>query len=212
MTEKDKRQSNDKNTTLRSMDNVYILGVHIVYMLHGSAGWGRTKLQKSLHLIEYCCQIELNSQAIRKTAGPYDLQMMNTLDLKFKQYNHVVKKTIREKSGRLRYNYIPTLKISEVENLFEQYPTNKQSEINMLLSKLKLMDLGRAEIVSTLYAVWNNRIIRSQEITDDLIIEDFYNWSIHKSDFDKYFVLRGLNYMKKEGIVPSGWGRYIDKV
>lgn len=82
----------------------------------------------------------------------------------------------------------------------------------MLLSKLKLMDLGQAEIVSTVYAVWNNRIIRSQEITDDLIIADFYNWSIHKSDFDKYFVLRGLNYMKKEGIVPSGWGRYIDKV
>jgi type I restriction enzyme S subunit len=73
------------------------------------------------------------------------------------------------------------------------------------------MDLARAEIVSTLYAVWNNRIIKEQPINDDLLLEDFYDWSEHKSDFNRNLVLRGLNYMREAGIIPIGWGKYIDK-
>lgn len=73
------------------------------------------------------------------------------------------------------------------------------------------MDLGRAEIISTLYAVWNNRIIKNEPIIDTLLLEDFYAWSKHKLNFNRELVLNGLKYMRKEGIVPTGWGKYIDK-
>ena len=73
------------------------------------------------------------------------------------------------------------------------------------------MDLARAEIVSTLYAVWNNRIIKREPISDDLLLEDFYAWSKHKLDFSPDQVLCELNYMRKEEIIPIGWGKYIDK-
>ena len=72
------------------------------------------------------------------------------------------------------------------------------------------MDLARVEIVSTLYAVWNNRIIKGELITDELLLNDFYAWSAHKSDFSRDLVLRGLDYMRNVGLVPTGWGKYIN--
>ena len=80
-----------------------------------------------------------------------------------------------------------------------------------VIDKLNTMDLAGAEILSTLYAVWNNRIIKKEQVTDNLLIADFYAWSEHKADFEEARVRKALNYMRKENIVPTGWGKYIDK-
>lgn len=189
----------------------HIVSGHIVNKLHGSKGWGRTKLQKSMHLVGYCCQLDFGNEYIRNTAGPDDQKLMNHIDSKFKTYRHVRIDELRDKEGKRHYNYTPTPKIEEVEQAFENYPEETQKAINLLLDKIWGMDLTRAEIVSTLYAVWNNRIIKEQPINDDLLLKDFYDWSAHKSDFSPDLVLRGLNYMRDNRIVPVGWGRYIDK-
>jgi hypothetical protein len=68
-----------------------------------------------------------------------------------------------------------------------------------------------AIIQTTLYAVWNNRIIKQEQITDDLLIADFYAWSKHKADFEEARVRKALNYMRDNNIIPVGWGKYIDK-
>jgi type I restriction enzyme S subunit len=189
----------------------HIVGGHIVNKLYGSKGWGRTKLQKSMHLVGYCCQLDFGSEYIRNVAGPDDQLLMNHIDSKFRQYRHVRIEVKNDGRGGKHYNYIPTSKITEIEQAFSRYPTEIQEAINNLLNKIKKMDLARAEIVSTLYAVWNNRIIKRQPINDDVLLRDFYDWSAHKSDFKQDLVLRGLNYMRQEDITPTGWGKYIDK-
>ncbi|MDR1338972.1 MAG: restriction endonuclease subunit S [Prevotellaceae bacterium] len=189
----------------------HIIGGHVVNILYGSKGWGRTKLQKSIHLVGYCCQLDFGNEYIRNTAGPDDQLLMKYIDGKFKQYRHIRIETKRDSRGGKYYDYIPTSIITEIEQIFETYPTETKQTINDLLNKIKKMDLARTEIVSTLYAVWNNRIIKGQSINDDLLLIDFYDWSEHKSDFGRDLVLRGLNYMRQEGIIPVGWGKYIDK-
>ncbi|MDR3328248.1 MAG: restriction endonuclease subunit S [Prevotellaceae bacterium] len=189
----------------------HIVGGHIVKELYGSKGWGRTKLQKSMHLVGYCCQLDFGNEYIRNIAGPDDQALMNYIDSKFKQYRHVRIEVKHDGRGGKHYNYIPTSMIAEIEQAFNSYPIETQDTINNLLNKIKKMDLARAEIVSTLYAVWNNRIIKRQSINDDLLLRDFYNWSEHKSDFSQDLVLRGLNYMRRGNIIPTGWGKYIDK-
>ena len=69
----------------------HIIAGHIVNRSHKSRGWGRTKLQKSLHLIGYCMQLNLGNEYIRNTAGPDDQQLMDYIDQKFRQYRHVNK-------------------------------------------------------------------------------------------------------------------------
>lgn len=201
-----------KSAEIRTIPvSAHIVGGHIVKRLYNSKGWGRTKLQKSLHLVGYCCQLDFGNEYIRNTAGPDDQKLMNHIDSKFKQYRQVDIETTTDNNGRKHYNYIPTSMIDEVEQAFENYPAETQKAANDLLAKIWKMDLARAEIVSTLYAVWNNRIIKKQRINNTLLLEDFYDWSEHKADFSQDLVLRALSYMNKEGIIPLGWGKYIDK-
>ena len=191
--------------------DAHIIAGHIVNRSHQSRGWGRTKLQKSLHLIGYCMQLNLGNEYIRNTAGPDDQQLMNHIDQKFKQYRHVNKVSEKLPDGRTHYSYTPTPLIQEVEMAYERYPEALRLQIDLLIDKLNTMDLAGAEAVSTLYAVWNNRIIKGEQITDDLLVADFYAWSAHKADFEEQRVRNALNYMRKEGIIPTGWGKYIDK-
>lgn len=191
--------------------DAHILAGHIVNRLWQSKGWGRTKLQKSLHLIGYCVQLNLGNEYIRNTAGPDDQLLMNYIDQKFKQYRHV--KIVKERwpNGTVHYSYIPTPLVQELEMAYERYPQDICEHIDRLLDKLSTMNLAGAEILSTLYAVWNNRIIKGEQITDDLLLADFYAWSKHKADFEERRVRKVLDYMRKENIVPIGWGKYIDK-
>lgn len=189
----------------------HIIAGHIVNRSHQSRGWGRTKLQKSLHLIGYCMQLNLGNEYIRNTAGPDDQQLMNYIDQKFKQYRHVNKVCEKLPDGKTHYSYTPTPMIQDVEMTYEKYPQKLREQVDALLDRLNTMDLAGAEILSTLYAVWNNRIIKQEQITDDLLIADFYAWSTHKADFEEARVRKALNYMRSEGIIPTGWGKYIDK-
>lgn len=199
----------EKRTRTIPVD-AHILGGHIVNRLHKSRGMGRTKLQKALHLVEYHCQMELNSQSMQFAAGPHDQEMMNYIDQKFFQFQHV-KKEKEYMNGKTHYKYIPTNRIQEIECAYENINSQKRKEIDNLLDKIATMDLARAEIVSTLYAVWNNRLIAKQAISEDYLLQDFYDWSKHKHDFPKELVLKALDYMREEGITPIGWGKYIDK-
>lgn len=188
----------------------HVVAGHIVNALYQSSGWGRTKLQKTLHLVGYHCQLDFGNDYIRNTAGPDDQAMMNHIDSKFKQYRHV-RIEVKKENGKTRYNYIPTAMIDELEQVYETYPQTIRHAVDSLINKIKKMDLACAEIVSTLYAVWNNRIIKGEPISDDLLLEDFYAWNKHKLDFSPDQVLCELNYMRKEEIIPIGWGKYIDK-
>ena len=189
-----------------------VIAGHIVYRLYNSRGFGRTKLQKSLHLLEYHCDLDLRTDFIRNVAGPDDQNLMNYIDGKFRQYQQVRVIKEHDKDGWVHYNYIPTARIEEVEMAYEmKYPQNIRRKIDELLDKLALMDLACSEIISTLYAVWNNRLIKHEVVTDDDLITDFYAWSAHKADFSRVRVENALNYMRENQLVPHGTGRYIDK-
>ena len=189
----------------------HIIAGHIVNRSHQSRGWGRTKLQKSLHLIGYCTQLNLGNEYIRNTAGPDDQQLMNYIDQKFRQYRHVNKVCEKLPDGKTHYSYTPTPMIQDVEMAYEKYPKELREQVDALIDWLNTMDLAGAEMLSTLYAVWNNRIIKREQITDDLLIADFYAWSAHKADFEEARVRKALNYMRDNNIIPVGWGKYIDK-
>ncbi|MPT32642.1 MAG: hypothetical protein E2600_13475 [Chryseobacterium sp.] len=68
----------------------------------------------------------------------------------------------------------------------------------------------RPEIVSTLYAVWNNRIKKDETITDDLLKEDFLNWDPGKAKY-KDRLDKALDWMRENNVVPNGWGKEVKR-
>ena len=90
-------------------------------------------------------------------------------------------------------------------------PMMAQEELTMFfyiffatfLFKFHKATMEQCEIVATLYAVWNNRIIRQQEITDELLKADFLAWDPHKYKY-RDRVMKALIWMRKENIIPVG--------
>ena len=98
--------------------------------------------------------------------------------------------------------------VDELEDIFNTTFESERESIDAFLSKFRKSSWEQCEIVSTLYAVWNNRLILNQEITDELLKRDFLNWDIQKIKYmDR---LDGaLQWMKDKGVVPEGWGKLI---
>ena len=68
-----------------------------------------------------------------------------------------------------------------------------------------------AELIATLYAVWNNRLIKKQPVNVKHLVEDFFNWSSKKKEeFQEDEVTATYKWMKKIGLVSEGFGRAIE--
>ncbi|MFV8349540.1 restriction endonuclease subunit S [Flavobacterium sp. GT2N3] len=184
-----------------------ILAGHIIN-LNNTTDFGRVKFQKLLYLTEYCCKIDFDSNYIKKAAGPYDDELIKKIEVDFARlrfYNVVQDKT---ETKRVRYTALPGAK--EMENLFlENYP-DESLKINNLLMNLRPLSWRECEVVATIYAVWNNRIIKSEPVTDDLLYNDFMAWDAQKIKYKDIFYKK-LFWMKEENIIADGWGKYVDK-
>ena len=184
-----------------------ILAGHIIN-LNNTTDFGRVKFQKLFYLTEYCCKIDFDSNYVKKAAGPYDDELIKKIEVDFARlrfYNVVQDKT---ETKRVRYTALPGAK--EMENLFlENYP-EESLKINNLLMKLRPLNWGECEVVATIYAVWNNRIIKNEPVTDDLLYNDFMAWDAQKIKYKDIFYKK-LFWMKEENIIADGWGKYVDK-
>ena len=183
-----------------------ILAGHIINKTN-KEDFGRVKFQKLLHLTEYYCKIDIDSNFSKKVAGPHDGQLIKEIESTLKRYLfYDIKQSCK---GNNKVNYTPLSSVDELEEIFNTNFESERQRIDMFLSKFRKSSWEQCEIVSTLYAVWNNRLILSQEITDDLLKQDFLNWDIHKI---KYLnrLDGALQWMKDKEVIPKGWGKLIE--
>lgn len=184
-----------------------ILAGHIINKTYRE-DFGRVKFQKLLHLTEYHCQIDIDSNYVQKVAGPYDRELIKDIESTLKRFRFF---EIREskRTGK-RVTYRPLAAASELDNFFRKDFSKEAKRIDSLLNKFARFSYEECEIISTLYAVWNNRIIREQPVADDVLKQDFLEWDKHKAKYTDRLD-KALEWMEKEDIIPVGWGKLIEK-
>lgn len=187
-----------------------IIGIHIAKSLEDSEGMGRTKFQKVLHLTEYHCKTVLGGLYYQKTAGPHNDILLQHVEGKFRQYGHI-KISEDRVHGNRHIVYKTTHNTLEYEAAYEDnLSDNYRAKLEGVLAVLKPLSLKQAEAISTLYAVWNNRIIEGKTTEEEELIKDFYNWSSRKrKEFEDVDIINAMSTMKKHDITPDGWGDYI---
>lgn len=168
--------------------------------------FGDVKFEKLLHLADYfAIQRNFGQNYYKKPAGPYD----NGFTYPFFQ------QVIKDKWFR-KENYGNLHRITAGENnkksvnTYDLFSSEELERVNTLIGYFKNSNYESPEIISTLYAVWNNRIIRNQEITDELLKQDFLEWDEQKLKY-KNRIDGALNWMRENEIIPNGWGKYIDR-
>lgn len=183
-----------------------ILAGHIINMTNNE-DFGRVKFQKLLHLTEYFCKVDMSSNYVQKVAGPHDDNLIKNIESTLKRLRFF---EIQQKGSHSKVNYTPLGSAPELDSLFKERFKDEESKIDIFLNKFKKSTWEQCEIISTLYAVWNNRIIKQQPITDDLLKQDFLNWDNNKVKY-KDRLDKALAWMRTENIIPDGWGKYIGK-
>jgi len=186
-----------------------MLGTYIINQSLDDEKFGDTKFEKLMHLTEYwAIKRNFNQQYRKQVAGPYDNQFTFNF---YKQIEDAGWFEIN-KSKNKQTRIIKGNKYEKSQKDYGYFSAEELAKVNQLLTFFEKYDYKSSEIISTLFAVWNNRIILQQEIADELLIQDFYDWDKHKAIYPKDQVERGLNWMREKGLVPDGWGEVIEKV
>ena len=180
-----------------------VLGAHILSKLCDEPTMGHVKFEKLLFLSEYCAELELNTQYYRCAAGPYNREVLNSIDNKLK------------KTAWFLYNdnmtygkYLRLQKSTDYKTYYEQYFDNKQKTIiDKLLNVFKNFDSKKCGIIATLYAAWNDFLLEGTQPSDDQIINEVLtNWHKEKQKIARYEWLMSLKWMKENKIMPKGYG------
>lgn len=184
-----------------------ILAGYILNQCH-TEDFGRVKFMKLLYLVEHICYLDLNSQYIKKAAGPYDENLIKEIEQKLSQMQFYQIQQNKKDNKRVYYTRLGCA--DELDSLFATHFVNEKEAADKLLTKFKSSTWDQCEIIATLYAVWNNRIIQNELINDALLKQDFLDWDKNKVKY-KDRLDAALDWMRKNDIMPNGYGKLIEK-
>ncbi|UWX59140.1 restriction endonuclease subunit S [Chryseobacterium oranimense] len=202
-----------QNTINKNCDtgDMAILAGYIIKKLstQNIKDFGRVKLQKMLHLLEYHCQLSSELKYQKNVAGPYAWELEHVIEPKLKSLRFFEIK--KDKFGATsKVTYTPLSASNELPSLFNREFKNQAESINNLLDKFQDKNWEFCEMISTMYAVWNNRLINKELFTDEILKQDFLAWDDKKKRFIDQLDY-ALDWIRKEKIEPVGFGDYIDK-
>ncbi len=177
-----------------------VLGGKIVSLFKDDPHFTHVKFQKIQFLAEHIAEADLGSDYYFQVAGPYDPSFMHTVANNLK-----TSKWYEER----KYKWFPLGKCSQIDGYFDGYFNGAANKLERLFSMMKNMTEAEAEIIATLYAVWNNRILMNQTITNEELVDDFYKWSDRKQRYSQEQIENGLRFIREMKIEPKGFGKVI---
>lgn len=107
--------------------------------------------------------------------------------------------------------FVPGSNVGKLEKEFPKYFRDKGKEIRFVLQLFQGKTLVDSELIATLYAVWNNRIIRNEPTDISHLIDDVYKWSERKAIYSSQEITAMHSWMMEKGLVPTGFGKEITK-
>ena len=182
-----------------------LLAAKIIDSCNG-ASMGRIKLQKLIHLCEYHGQLdEVEGDYTRRSAGPFDGKAMAKCRAGLEE-----KRWFEEVKAYDRYAYRSLEKCGEHKAYLAQW-TPKMARIDAVLRLLGKARTKKCEIVSTLYAAWNDLLIDGLSTDDAAILHEASSaerWHKSKEKIAAQAWRNGLQWMKDNGLIPVGYGKH----
>ena len=184
-----------------------VLATYIINQSLDDKRFGDVKFEKLLHLSEYfAIKRNLGQNYYQKAAGPFDNAFT------FQYFNQVIKdKWFKKIKNGNQFVFLAGQNHNKSKNTYNYFSEDEFIRVNKLINYFKKYDYEQPEIISTLYAVWNNRVILQQEFADDCLINDFYNWDENKIKYDRIRLKKAIQWMRDENLIPDGWGKLIEK-
>ncbi|OQP65862.1 hypothetical protein A3860_14810 [Niastella vici] len=182
-----------------------VLAGKIIHLLHDEKYFGLTKFQKTLYLVENYAEVTYETNFLQDRAGPHDKEFTIAFRKEMQDRDWVQE----EQRGKIT-KFTPGDNIGSLIKDYAVYFREKGKQIVFVIQQLKDKSTHESELIATLYAVWNNRLIKKKPVKINLLVEDFFNWSPKKKEeFQPEEVLTTYKWMKQIKFVPSGFGKII---
>lgn len=173
-----------------------VLAAEIVHELHKEMAFGHLKLQKLIYLAQRVENIALPVNFLKQAMGPYDNQMMRSIDKQLK-----VKKWFEfQPTEKLKYK--PLENVGQHKADYERYFGEQQEKIYWLLDIFRKTKSPTIEIVATLFACWEELNSENKFVTDDNLLGKFYEWSEFKEKYSKEDVIKQKSWMIENSLIP----------
>lgn len=169
-----------------------------------SKGMGRVKLEKTLFTIENHIGFDFDTEYFREAAGPLDASIYECEKIITRR-----NKWFSMKTSSYGVSYAPTNDVDKYKKYYAKYFSEYNSEIERIIDVFRNYTTEQAEIIATLFAAWNDAIIDKKQFTDDDIVDDVLNnWHESKRRFPRQVWLRAMNEIRKNHIIPKGYGKH----
>ncbi|OUR95723.1 hypothetical protein A9Q84_14575 [Halobacteriovorax marinus] len=190
-----------------SLEKQFSVGLFILNELQGDLTLGLTKFQKVYYMIDSILDEELDTSYTRDAAGPVNYKFLYDKTNSFIKLGEKVRAFSAVKNdNQTIFSNVKCL--PHYETISKNLIRGHEQEVYGILRLFKNMNLEKAEVIATLYAIWNDFLIRKVEFDDNSILHEFYNnWHKEKNikfDKKKIFVKRTLKYMKDNDLIPRG--------
>lgn len=166
-------------------------------------GRGRVKLEKMLYTTEYYLGFNFDTEYVRKSAGPLDSSLYDCeaiISKRNKWYNI--------STSKYGVSYTDAKDKEKYKTYYEKYFAEYDAEIDRIINIFIDYSTDQAEIIATLFAAWNDAIIDNKPFTDEDVVNDVLNnWHESKTRFSKDMWLRAMEEMRKNNLIPKGYGK-----
>jgi type I restriction enzyme S subunit len=197
-----KESAVEKNSFLKRK----VLATYIINQSLNDTHFGDVKFEKLFFLSEYfVIKRNFEQKYYIQAAGPYD----NAFTREYFKQIEQSKWFNRQRIGN-QYTFSQGEKHDKSLNTYNSFSDNELERVKKLIDCFTKFDYEIPEIIATLYAVWNNRIIKQEPVTDELLKADFLNWDAQKIKY-KDRLDNALNWMRTNDFIPDGWGTVIEK-
>ena len=117
----------------------------------------------------------------------------------------VTEKTLKNSHVKIEYSPKEALKTKAGEAI--TVLGSQKAEFDRLLNLFSDKNTEEAEIITTLFAAWNDFLIDGKTPTDDEIIDEVReNWHQSKERFTPALLRRWLRWMSSHDLIPKGYG------
>ena len=185
-------------------DNIFAQAILLCRVIEklNNYNLGRVKAEKTLYLIEKDIGFDFDNNYVREAAGPLSESIYKCESVISKK-----NKWIKVNKVKKHIEYEILSDFSKYSKYYDKYYSNYDNQIEEIIEKVKNYSTDKSEMVATLYASWNDFIIKEEEISDIKIVKDVReNWNDTKKRFKENEWLDVLKEMKLVGLIPKGKG------
>lgn len=198
------------------------LACKIMDEMSGTKEFSRVKFAKAFYLADVVSGVDLKTEYVREAAGPLDQRALYNEKVGIEPLAAKNGFFVAEKKRGSEFDFVQYSRGSKLlagVAMFDKLFGKSADKVREIIVLTSPMTRDQIEIVSTLYACWNDLLIAKKKPTDQELVKEFKNkWHPEKSKkfigdknkkprFTEKQLVDAIAWMKSKSLIPKGSGK-----